>query len=461
VSLTIGIAIQGFGIREITLGALLSTIMPPLFAIVLAIAFRLLLTAGNYAWALFFIWMTKKSSTLGKRHSAREKAVPVRSPMLFPPEVPGQTNPDEEQRPATSAPPQRFELLILFVTGRCNARCSHCFYWQNLGRDHEGPTLSQIETLARTMPPFKVLLLSGGEPTLRGDLPAVVDCFYRHNHIRHVSIPTNGLLPARIVKLAQTIAAAAPELEVSFNLSIDGFAETHDRIRGIDGAFELATESIARLSRLKSDHPNLRVVVNSVICADTLSELASLARYFADTCELDGHFFELIRGIPREGGMKSLSPDALYQVYKQLLPIQEQCLHRRTSGLPLPHRLLRRITGTAHLVAQYQYQYRVFTQNARWPFPCQAGDAIAVVDFDGSMRVCELRDRSITLDAYDWNFERARNSPVMCEERLCAKQHVCDCTHVCFLTTSWRHSLITRFVALPLHYLRYKLTGII
>jgi hypothetical protein len=60
VSLTIGIGIQGLGIREITLSALLSLLMPPILAIILAIAFRLVLTAGEFLWVLLFIWLTKK-----------------------------------------------------------------------------------------------------------------------------------------------------------------------------------------------------------------------------------------------------------------------------------------------------------------------------------------------------------------------------------------------------------------
>jgi glycosyltransferase 2 family protein len=62
VSLTIGIGIQGLGIREITLGALLSLVMPTLTAIVIAVAFRLVLTIGEILWVVFFIWITKKPS---------------------------------------------------------------------------------------------------------------------------------------------------------------------------------------------------------------------------------------------------------------------------------------------------------------------------------------------------------------------------------------------------------------
>ena len=60
VSLTIGIGIQGLGIREITLSAILSLIMPPLIAIIVAISFRLVLTVGELIWVSLFIWLTKK-----------------------------------------------------------------------------------------------------------------------------------------------------------------------------------------------------------------------------------------------------------------------------------------------------------------------------------------------------------------------------------------------------------------
>jgi glycosyltransferase 2 family protein len=62
VSLTIGIGIQGFGIREVTLGALLSTFLPPIQAFALAVAFRLILTLGELIWVIFAIWITRSTS---------------------------------------------------------------------------------------------------------------------------------------------------------------------------------------------------------------------------------------------------------------------------------------------------------------------------------------------------------------------------------------------------------------
>jgi glycosyltransferase 2 family protein len=60
VSLTIGIGIQGFGIREVTLAATLSLFFPPPIAVVLAVLFRLVLTIGELLWVALFVWVTRK-----------------------------------------------------------------------------------------------------------------------------------------------------------------------------------------------------------------------------------------------------------------------------------------------------------------------------------------------------------------------------------------------------------------
>jgi hypothetical protein len=62
ISLSLGALIQGMGLREITLAALLSSIMPMLHAIVISIAFRLALTVGEILWVAIFAWITRTPS---------------------------------------------------------------------------------------------------------------------------------------------------------------------------------------------------------------------------------------------------------------------------------------------------------------------------------------------------------------------------------------------------------------
>jgi Fe-coproporphyrin III synthase len=302
-------------------------------------------------------------------------------------------------------------------------------------------------------------LLSGGEPTLRKDLPDLVSIYLKHNKIRTVSVPTNGLLPQRIASLASAIARLDSQLHVTFNLSIDGFEDTHDRIRGVPGNFRKSLETLRLLRQVAAECPNLEILVNSVICADNYGEVAPFAEFIRNEKLADGHYFEVVRGDPPDVRIRAVPPDALRRIYDAVLPIQAGYLRTNLRHLHGLRRMWREIEGLGGLIYRYRTQWSVHTHGARWPVPCMAGEAIAVVDYDGRMRVCELRDTAVKLADYDYDFAAARNSSALLAERAAAKSHQCDCTHVCFVNTSVKYSLRERFFALPWFYLRYRLGG--
>jgi MoaA/NifB/PqqE/SkfB family radical SAM enzyme len=354
---------------------------------------------------------------------------------------------------------REFDFLILFVTGQCNARCHHCFYWEHLGSTHAGLPLDEIEKIAARMPKFRTLLLSGGEPTLRKDLPELVGVFFRHNKIRTVSIPTNGLLPDRIASLAEQVAAIDVGLRVNFNLSIDGFAETHDGIRGVAGNFANSLATIHQLRQVAARKPNLHVLVNTVICADNYEEVVAFARYVQSESLADEHYFEIVRGDPPDERVKDVPPQALYRIYDEVLSIQRHYLLRSAQHLRGLYRAWRQVEDLGGLLYRYRTQWAVHSRADHWPVPCMAGEVIATIDYDGLLRVCELRESGVNLADYGFDFQLARNSPPMCAERAVAKTHICDCTHVCFVNTALRYSLRQRFLMLPWLYLRYRLAG--
>ena len=90
------------------------------------------------------------------------------------------------------------DSLILFVTSTCNLRCGFCCYAEHLNTARDIP-LEDLRTLARTAPPFRALLVSGGEPFLRRDLDLVMAAFTAGGErggegpgAEAISIPTNG-----------------------------------------------------------------------------------------------------------------------------------------------------------------------------------------------------------------------------------------------------------------------------
>jgi MoaA/NifB/PqqE/SkfB family radical SAM enzyme len=351
-----------------------------------------------------------------------------------------------------------FDMLILFVTARCNSRCRHCFYWRNLDAAHEGLAIADMERIASSMPRFRTLLISGGEPSLRSDLPQIVDAFRQANGIQTVSVPTNGLEPDRISDLAEIIASLDDRLLVTFNVSVDGPSAVNDAIRGVPGSFRRAMETLSRLRSVAGRHANLRIYVNTVICAENLQYLPALARDLRLAESFDGHFFELARGDSPEPGLKSVPPAALKELYQALLPIQEAYLVREESQRR--GRLvgaLRGIAATGNLIVRYRHQLAVQSSGRKWDFPCVAGRSIGVVDYDGQLRVCELRSTGLPLASYSFDFADTWRSSEIRGEAEMAQSHVCDCTHTCFLGSSQRADPRARLLTAPWLFARYKL----
>ena len=89
-------------------------------------------------------------------------------------------------------------LAIIDVTNRCNMRCPVCFANAGTAGYVYEPTIAQIESMldAAVKVNFPkgihALQLSGGEPTVRADLPEIIRLVKSHG-INHIEVNTNGL----------------------------------------------------------------------------------------------------------------------------------------------------------------------------------------------------------------------------------------------------------------------------
>ena len=151
-------------------------------------------------------------------------------------------------------------VVVWNCTRACNLRCRHCYA---NGQDARSPgnadgemsgeeARRMIDDLAAFGCP--VLLFSGGEPCLRPDLVELM-AFTREKGMRAV-LSTNGTLitPERAKRFA--------EVGLSYvGVSIDGLEATHDRFRGVKGAFAQALAGIrnAKAAGLKV---GLRMTLN-------------------------------------------------------------------------------------------------------------------------------------------------------------------------------------------------------
>lgn len=118
--------------------------------------------------------------------------------------------------------------VLLEITERCNLHCKYCFADNQYGED---PSLDTVKGWLRDLVvPGKTLVqLSGGEPTVREDLPEII-AYAKEVGCKYVQLNTNGLRLAEERAYVKKLAEAG--LSFVF-LQFDGIRNvTWERLRG-------------------------------------------------------------------------------------------------------------------------------------------------------------------------------------------------------------------------------------
>jgi radical SAM protein with 4Fe4S-binding SPASM domain len=222
------------------------------------------------------------------------------------------------------------------LTRACNLACAHC-YLDAEQRQSGGPDelqtdaavdiVGQISALA----PGAMLVLTGGEPLLRGDLDVIVTAAAKAGLMPVIG--TNGL---RLTDARADALRAAGAVGVGISLdSVD--PPFHDRLRGAPGAHARALAGIQAAKRA-----GLAVQLQTTLFAETVDGIEDMAALAEAQGAMALHFFFLV--CTGRGVTQTDMPGALYEAALQrILAAQEHHprLMVRARCAPYMRRLLR------------------------------------------------------------------------------------------------------------------------
>lgn len=132
-----------------------------------------------------------------------------------------------------------------YITARCNLACEQCNIIYADG-DSQEMNIHQIRRMADNLAEIGVcmVLLIGGEPFVRRDLPEIVQAFARNDI--HVRLQTNGA--ATEAMMQRCVDAGAHDISISLD-SLDGAVQ--DTINGgFQNSWERAIETVAIVNRI-------------------------------------------------------------------------------------------------------------------------------------------------------------------------------------------------------------------
>lgn len=175
-------------------------------------------------------------------------------------------------------------VMQMALTYRCNLRCKVCHLKQLLPQGEE-LTSAQVRRLVDEAAALGVreLVLTGGEPMLRGDIFDI--CHYANFRGLKCIVTTNGTLFSYdfCEKLAESGVA-------HIHISVDGLEITQDSLRGL-GTFEKIVKGIGFLNEFRFSKRFFSLGFACTVMNVNVGELSKIAQ-LADDLKIDSISFQ-------------------------------------------------------------------------------------------------------------------------------------------------------------------------
>lgn len=307
--------------------------------------------------------------------------------------------------------------LTISVSYRCNSRCKTCNVWQ---RPNDDFTLEEYDkTFASIGRAPYWFTFSGGEPTLRKDLPEMVGLAYRHCRPGIINIPTNGIQDKIIPGRVEQVLQAAPGSEVIINLSLDGVGIKHDIVRGVRGNFERAMRTYAGLKALKGRYKNFTLGVHTVISNFNVDDFDEIYAFVNDELKPDQFISEIAE--------ERVELDTVGMGITPPLEKYKPVIEKLQAGIRQTE-----IDGVSRITQAFRDRYYDIVKRTlvekRQIIPCLAGIASAQIAPNGDVWTCCIRAESVgNLREHNYDFASAWSTVKAEEMRRSIKAGECYC----------------------------------
>lgn len=317
-------------------------------------------------------------------------------------------------------------FLNILVTSVCDMRCTHCFFTEELDdrpRKKLMMKADEIDKISRTLGGnLGVLVLAGGEPFTRKDLPQIVKSFYDNNKLDSVYLMSNGQIHQRIFPDVTQILEECPNLNVTVALGIDGMKDAHEKIRQKEGSWDKAIHTARTLQQMKREQfPKLDIqtctcVMNSN--QDTIFDWYDFLKYDLKPDKVNINYIR----------PPSKDPNELNFDHKMYGKLSHQILED-VKNAALKNNYGGKSGFFKAAVDIYMHDVIAKTKEEnKAQLKCYAGSAGAVIYDNGVLSSCENKADVLNLRDYDWDFQKAWRTDLMNERRK-EVANGCHCTH--------------------------------
>jgi MoaA/NifB/PqqE/SkfB family radical SAM enzyme len=317
-------------------------------------------------------------------------------------------------------------FLNILVTSVCDMRCTHCFFTEELDdrpRKKLQMKADEINRISETLGGnLGVLVLAGGEPFTRKDLPEIVRSFYENNKLDSVYLMSNGQIHPRIFPDVARIMDECPNLNVTVALGIDGVKEPHEKIRQKEGSWDKAIHTARTLQQMKREqYPKLDIQTCTCVMNSNQDTIFEWYDFLKHDLKPDKININYIRPPSKDPNELNFDHTMYQKLSHQILEDTKNAVLKNNYG------------GKSGFfkAAVDIYMHDIIAKTkleGKAQLKCYAGSAGAVIYDNGALSSCENKSDVLNLRDFDWNFQTAWKTAEMNQRRK-EVANGCHCTH--------------------------------
>lgn len=284
----------------------------------------------------------------------------------------------------------KFPYKLTFpITNRCNSRCLMCGIWKR--RPENELSLEEIRKIFANSNQFSWIDLTGGEVFTREDFYDIVEVIlFECKDLFLLHFPTNGLLTRKIVDTVGKIQKLK-SCKIIITVSIEGFEQLNDRIRGVPGGWKKQIETFIQLYEM----PGIDAVLGMTLSPynynkfdDTFMAVKKIypklkyKDFHVNIAHVSNHYYN-----NEDMQEKDYPVDEVSREIRQYM---------RYRGFPF--------SPVSYLEWQYLRQVETFLYSGKTPIRCHALHSSCFVDPHGNVYPCGMYNAKIG-NLRDYNYD--------------------------------------------------------
>lgn len=179
------------------------------------------------------------------------------------------------------------KVVVLFTSYRCNSKCIMCHAWQKQESSSElsAAQVDKIFSNKELSSSVEIVNVTGGEPTLRGDLVEIIAAIVKRcKNLRRIDMPTNGINTSEVLDRIESILAMLlpTNVKLALTVSLDGVNGVHEQVRRVPGIFNKIEDTIKEIKEISAIWQELSFGVNVTINKLNYDKLRDVKKYGID-----------------------------------------------------------------------------------------------------------------------------------------------------------------------------------